>query len=242
MPAVPQSGACRRGRRSTPRLTPPSDPGPADRAAAPGIGTRRAARAARRRPTAGELADAAARGAVLRDVLAEDLDVLFCGINPGRWSGAVGHHFAHPGNRFWKALHRSGLTDEELSPEDEQLLLGYRLGITNMVRRTTATAAELTREELRRGAVTLERKVRRVSPKAVALLGLGAYRTAFGRSSAILGLQPECLGGRPVWVVPNPSGLQAHYGLERIVAELAALRRAVRTGAWPQAASGRPPT
>jgi TDG/mug DNA glycosylase family protein len=163
-------------------------------------------------------------------VLGEGLDVVFCGINPGRWSGAVGHHFAHPGNRFWKALYHSGFTDEELSPEDERRLLDLHLGITNLVRRTTATAAELTDDELRRAAVRLERKLRRLSPNALAILGLGAYRTAFGRPRATLGLQPERVAACPVWVLPNPSGLQATYGLERIVAEMAALRRAVRAG------------
>lgn len=177
----------------------------------------------------------------MRDVIGDGLDVLFCGINPGRWSGAVGHHFAHPGNRFWKALHRSGFTDVELSPDDERRLLDFRLGVTNLVRRTTAAASELSKDELRAGAVALERKLRRAKPTTLAVLGLGAYRTAFGRARAALGLQPERIGGCAVWVLPNPSGLQAHYGLERIVEEMVALRLAVRTGAWPPVAAGRRP-
>jgi len=183
----------------------------------------------RRRPTPGELIAAAERGAVVRDVLGEGLDVIFCGINPGRWSGVVGHHFAHPANRFWKALHQAGFTEVMLSPDDERRLLEWRLGVTNLVRRTTAAAAELTDDELRHGRALLERKLHRLAPKALAVLGLGAYRTAFRRSRAVLGLQPEQVAGCRVWVLPNPSGLQATYGLERIVAEMTALRRAVVT-------------
>jgi double-stranded uracil-DNA glycosylase len=161
------------------------------------------------------------------DVIGPGLDVLFCGINPGRWSGAVGHHFAHPGNRFWKALYASGFTDERLTPDREQELLRFGVGITNVVTRTTATAAELSREELRAGGTMLEAKVARWRPQAVAFLGMTAYRTAFRRPGAGIGEQPERLGAARLWVLPNPSGLQGRYGIDRIVDELAALRLAV---------------
>ena len=155
------------------------------------------------------------------------LDVLFCGINPGRWSAATGHHFAHPGNRFWKLLHVAGLTPEVLDPADERRLLAFGLGITNLVPRATATAAELTRTELRGGADRLEATASRWQPAVVAVLGLGAYRSAFGRSGAAIGEQAERLGPSGLWVLANPSGLQGHYRFEDQVAELRRLHRAV---------------
>ena len=161
-------------------------------------------------------------------MVAPDLDVLFCGVNPGRWSGAVGHHFAHPGNRFWKALHLSGFTGRQLEPAEERLLLDERLGVTNLVNRTTAVAADLDTTELRAGAAALERKVRRLRPRTVAFLGMGAFRLAFGRPRASPGRQPEHLAFAVVWVLPNPSGLQAAYGLDEIVAQLGALCAFVR--------------
>lgn len=179
--------------------------------------------APRARPSPAGLDRAATTGTRVPDVIGPGLGVLFCGINPGRWSGAVGHHFAHPGNRFWKALHLAGYTDRVLGPGEERALLEVGLGITNLVARTTATAAELSPEELRRGAAILRRKVTRYEPRAVALLGLGAYRTAFGTRRAPLGEQPTPLGAALVWVLPNPSGLQAHYPLPVLVAELRAL-------------------
>lgn len=166
------------------------------------------------------MARAVAHGRTVPDVAAAGLRVLFCGINPGRWSGAVGHHFAHPGNRFWRALHLAGLTDVVLAPEEDRRLVDAGLGVTNLVARTTAAAADLSAEELRSGVASLERKVRRLSPSAVAFLGLGAYRTAFRRPRAAMGRQAETIGGVPVWVLPNPSGLQATYGMDRLVAEL----------------------
>lgn len=162
------------------------------------------------------------------DVIAPGLDVLFCGINPGRWSGAIGHHFAHPGNRFWKALHLSGFTSRQLEPSEERRLLDDGLGITNLVERTTAAAAELDPSELRAGAAALEENVRRFHPKAVAFLGMGAFRVAFGRPRASAGRQPEDLAGAEVWVLPNPSGLQAAYGLDAVVGQLRALHASVR--------------
>lgn len=191
------------------------------------------------RPTAAELAAAVTDGAVVADVVAPDLDVIFCGINPGRWSGAVGHHFAHPGNRFWKALHLAGFTDTLLSPAEERHLLDFRLGITNLVSRTTATAAELSADELRAGAERLERLVEQLAPKVVAFLGLGAYRTAFRAPRVACGPQSEKVAGAEVWVFPNPSGLQAHYRLDELADQLRALRSAVGP-ASPRPASRSP--
>ena len=177
-----------------------------------------------RRPTKQELA--AAAGKRIPDVIAPGLRVLFCGINPGLYSGAVGHHFARPGNRFWKVLHRAGFTDRELSPFDDRELLDVGIGITNLVNRTTAAAAELDAAELRRGATRLARKVDRYRPRFVAFAGMGAYRTAFRRPRAALGRQPEALSGAVVWLLPNPSGAQAAYQLDDLVREFRALRRA----------------
>lgn len=202
VPAVPPDGEGRPRRGATSRLT--------------------------SRPTPGELAAAVERRAQVPDIVAPGLDVLFCGINPGRWSGAVGHHFAHPGNRFWKALHRSGFTGRQLAPAEELVLLDHRLGITNLVGRTTAGAADLDATELRAGAVALERKVRRFRPGAVAFLGMTAYRVAFGHPRAAAGRQAEPLADAVVWVIPNPSGLQAAYGLDDVVEHLRALRAFVR--------------
>jgi TDG/mug DNA glycosylase family protein len=161
------------------------------------------------------------------DVIGPGLDVLFCGINPGRWSGAVGHHFAHPGNRFWKALYASGFTDERLAPEREQELLRFGVGITNLVSRTTASAAELSRDELWVGGAMLAGKVEQWRPTAVAFLGLTSYRTAFGRPKATIGEQDERIGTARLWLLANPSGLQGRYGLDEIAAQLRALREAV---------------
>ncbi len=165
------------------------------------------------------------------DLVAPGLDVLFCGINPGAWSGALGHHFAHPGNRFWKVLHLAGFTDVQLNAAEERRLLECRLGITNLVSRTTTAAAELAPDELRRGAVQLERTVRRVLPKTVAFLGIGAYRVAFARPRATVGPQAETLASVTVWLLPNPSGLQACYGMDRLVELFGALRASVQGSA-----------
>jgi TDG/mug DNA glycosylase family protein len=178
-----------------------------------------------RRPAKQELA--AAAGKRIPDVIAPGLRVLFCGINPGLYSGAVGHHFARPGNRFWKVLHRAGFTDRELSPFEDQALLDVGVGVTNLVSRTTATAAELDPAELRRGASRLARKVGRYRPGLVAFAGMGAYRTAFRRPRAALGRQPEALSGAGIWLLPNPSGAQAAYQLDDLVREYRALRRAI---------------
>jgi len=159
----------------------------------------------------------------VRDVIAPGLRVLFCGINPGLYSAAVGHHFARPGNRFWPALHASGFTDRRLSPFQERELLARGCGITNVVARATAGADELTEAELVRGARQLQARVRRYAPDFLAVLGIGAYREAFQCPQARLGRQPERLGPTTVWVLPNPSGLNAHYQaqeLERLFREL----------------------
>lgn len=182
------------------------------------------------RPSPRDLAAAVDRGAKVHDVAAPGLEVLFCGINPGRWSGAVGHHFAHPGNRFWRALHLAGFTDRQLDPAEEHLLLHNGIGITNLVNRTTVAAVDLDADELRQGAISLERKVRRLRPKTVAFLGMGAFRVAFRRPLAAAGRQPELLAGADVWMLPNPSGLQASYGLDQVVDQLRSLREFVCNG------------
>lgn len=162
-----------------------------------------------RRPTKADLL--AAAGKQIEDVIAPNLKMLFCGINPGLYSGYTGHHFARPGNRFWPTLHAAGFTERRLAPAEERQLLAYRYGITNLVRRATATAAELTAEELRNGGERLLAKVEHYRPAVVAVLGVSAYRTAFGLPRATLGEQPEGLGPAHLWVLPNPSGLNAHY-------------------------------
>jgi len=177
------------------------------------------------RPTPADLA--AATGRQVPDVLAPGLRVLFCGINPGRWSAAVGHHFARPGNRFWKALHLAGFSDRLLAPDEEAELLRLGLGITNLVDRATATAAELDTGELRAGARRLAAKVARARPAAVAILGVGAYRTAFAAPKATVGPQPDLIGGATAWVLPNPSGLNAHYQLPDLAEAFAALHRSL---------------
>lgn len=179
-----------------------------------------------RRPTKSELQ--AATGRTVPDVIGPDLEVLFCGINPGLYSGATGHHFARPGNRFWPTLVGAGFTDRQLDPAEERLLLDFGCGVTNLVRRTTATAAELDDEELARGRRALERKVRRHAPRWLAILGIGAYRTAFGRRDATIGEQAERIGSTGLWVLPNPSGLNAHYQLPDLVRLFGKLRAAAR--------------
>jgi TDG/mug DNA glycosylase family protein len=147
------------------------------------------------------------------DLTGPDLRVLFCGINPGALSGELGLHFARTGNRFWKLLWAGGFTESVLSPAEQHTLPGLGIGITNLVARVTAAASELSAAELREGATLLEAKVERLRPRCVAVLGLQAYRTAFRRPGAVIGPQPERLGGALLWLLPNPSGLQAHYQL-----------------------------
>jgi TDG/mug DNA glycosylase family protein len=174
------------------------------------------------RPTRDQVA--AAAGRTVPDVASRGLRVLFVGINPGLYSGAVGHHFARPGNRFWKALQCAGFTRNVLSPFEERDLLARGLGITNIVTRATAGERDLAPEELRSGAEALRAKVCRLRPAFVAFLGLSAYRTAFGRPRAAPGEQTEGLCSSRVWLLPNPSGLNAHYQLAGLGEAFAALR------------------
>jgi TDG/mug DNA glycosylase family protein len=177
-----------------------------------------------RRPTRDELAAAVNR--TVDDVIAPDLRVLFCGINPGSYTAATGHHFARPGNRFWPTLHAAGFTERVLDPSEERLLLQDGYGITNVVARTTATAAELAPAELIEGGRRLAAKVERWRPRCLAVLGVTAYRAAFGRPRAVLGPQPDPIGEARVWVLPNPSGLNAHYQLAELARLFAELRAA----------------
>ena len=174
------------------------------------------------RPTRADLE--AAAGRTIPDVLADGLDVLFCGINPGLWSGWSGHHFARPGNRFWPALHRSGFTPRQLAPAEQDLLPAYGLGITNLVERASARADELTAEELVEGGARLAAKVAAHRPRWLAVVGVTAYRVAFGAKRAAIGPQPDGMGDTRVWVLPNPSGLNAHYDLPKLAAEFERLR------------------
>ena len=147
----------------------------------------------------------------VRDVIARDLRVLFCGINPGLYTAAVGHHFARPGNRFWPALYAGGFTERLLSPFEERELLKSGYGITNVVSRTTASADMLTKEEILAGGERLRAKVLRYRPRILAVLGVGAYRTAFNQPKAVIGRQEDRIGDTVLWVLPNPSGLNANY-------------------------------
>jgi len=178
-----------------------------------------------RRPTRAELERAAAR--TIADVIGPGLDVLFCGINPGLYSGATGHHFARPGNRFWPALYAAGFTQRLLKPWEKHELVAEGCGITNLVARTTASAVELTARELIQGRRRLEAKIRRFRPRAVAIVGITAYRTAFNRPRAALGRQPEDIEGARLWVLPNPSGLNAHHRPADFARAFRELRRAV---------------
>ena len=188
----------------------------------------------RRRPTAAELL--AAKETTVPDIIAPGLRVLFCGINPGLYTAAIGHHFGRPGNRFWPVLHRAGFTDRLLSPYDERELLALGYGITNVVDRATAAAEELAAEEYAEGGRNLAAKLRKYRPAVLAVLGVGAYRAAFNRPKAKVGQQDDPLEGAAVWVLPNPSGLNANYQMDRLVEVFTDLRRAV--GRLPPAAGG----
>lgn len=180
------------------------------------------------RPSRDELQAAAGRTVV--DVAAPGLRLLFCGINPGLWSAAVGAHFARPGNRFWRVIHAAGLTDRLLEPSEQAQLLSFGIGITNLVDRATATAGEISADELRRGAGQLAAKVADLRPNVVAVLGLQAYRTAFAEPGAAVGRQSKPLARSMVWLLPNPSGLQARYQLPELVTLFGELRRAAGLG------------
>ncbi len=180
---------------------------------------------AAKRPTPAEIA--AARGKTIPDVIAPGLKVLFVGINPSLYSAAVGHHFGRPGNRFWPALHGGGFTERLLDPSEDRTLLERGYGITNLVAAATARADELTEEEILAGGKELLRKVKRSRPSLLAILGVSSYRTAFGQPRAKMGFQPDLmLGDAHVWVLPNPSGLNAHYQLPELSRLFAELREA----------------
>jgi len=174
------------------------------------------------RPTPEDIADAPNR--TVPDVIAPGLRVLFCGINPGIWSGATGFHFARPGNRFWKVLHLAGFTDHVLDPSENRALLDARLGITNLVHRTTAAEADLRPDEFVMGAAHLRDLMAACSPAWLAMLGIGAYRRGFNEPKAVIGRQPATLGSTGIWVLPNPSGLNANYQLPALTDAFAELR------------------
>jgi double-stranded uracil-DNA glycosylase len=178
----------------------------------------------KRRPTRADLLAAADK--VVPDVIGPGLKVLFCGINPGLYTAYMGHHFARPGNRFWPALYAAGFTDRLFDPSEEPDLLPLGYGITNVVARASAAADELTVEEIVAGGKKLRAKVKRYAPRFLAVLGVGAYRTAFERPKATTGLQPDTIGETRVWVLPNPSGLNAHYQPGALATLFAELREA----------------
>ena len=166
----------------------------------------------------------AATSKTVRDVIAPDLSILFCGINPGLYTAAVGHHFARPGNRFWPVLHAAGFTDRLLTAFDERELLKLGYGITNVVSRTTASADLLSKEEMVNGGERLRKKVYRYRPRILAVLGLGTYRVAFNQSKAVVGRQQETIGNTILWVLPNPSGLNANYQMKDLTKLFVTLR------------------
>jgi double-stranded uracil-DNA glycosylase len=176
------------------------------------------------RPSSWELD--AARDKTIPDVAAPGLRVLFAGINPGLYSAAIGYHFARPGNRFWPALHASGFTSRLLHPAEQQQLLALGLGITNVVDRATARADELTATEIRAGGRALAAKVARLGPRWLAVVGVTVYRTAFGHPGAKTGPQEERMGETRLWVLPNPSGLNAHWNASQLAEAFAELREA----------------
>ena len=179
----------------------------------------------------------ACAGRRIEPVIAPGLSVLFCGINPGLYTAWTGHHFARPGNRFWPALHRSGFTQRQFAPAEQRELLGLGLGVTNVVERATATAAELTSAELRAGGRLLEATAERFAPAYIAVLGVTAYRAAFGEPKAVLGEQERALGPSRLWVLPNPSGLNAHFTPAALAELFAELRVAMEERTGPRRAS-----
>ncbi|MCE5258724.1 MAG: G/U mismatch-specific DNA glycosylase [Chloroflexi bacterium] len=177
------------------------------------------------RPTREELL--AAVNKRVPDIIAPGLRLLLCGINPGLYTAAIGHHFGRPGNRFWPALYASGLTPRLLSPYDEHELLDYGIGIVSLVDRPTAAASELSLNELQEGAICLKNKVEIYQPRWVAVLTIELYRKAFGRKKAQIGRQPETIAGAGLWVLPNPSGLNAHFTPAALALLFGELRQAL---------------
>jgi double-stranded uracil-DNA glycosylase len=178
-----------------------------------------------RKPNREELQAAYGKG--VPDIIAANLKVLFCGINPGLYTAAIGHHFGRPGNRFWPALYQAGFTPRLLTPYEERDLLEWGYGITNVVNKATVGEGELSREDLAEGGRRLVRLIQEYRPQYFALLGIGAYRTAFGKPKAKLGRQDETIGRSVLWVLPNPSGLNAHYQIEDLAALFRELRESV---------------
>lgn len=165
----------------------------------------------------------AAEGSLVPDIIAPELKVLFCGINPSVYSAVVAHHFARPGNRFWPALHASGFTPRRLHPAEDELLLDYGLGLTNVFELATVGEKDVSKEQFIAGGQRLAERVLHYKPRVLAVLGIGAYRKGFGRNKAIMGKQAETIGETEIWVLPNPSGLNAHYqlpDLARVYGEL----------------------
>ena len=183
---------------------------------------------AERRPTPAQLE--AARGVILPDIIAQDLKVLFCGINPGLWSGVVGRHFATPGNRFWPAMYASGFTPELFTSLRQDELPGLGLGITSLVARTTARADELSTEELREGAGILTKTAAEYRPAWIGIVGITAYRAGFDRRTAKIGPQTERIAESRIWVLPNPSGLNAHWSAQALGEEFGRFHAAVEAG------------
>jgi TDG/mug DNA glycosylase family protein len=163
----------------------------------------------------------------LPDILKTGLKVVFCGINPGMRSAKIGHHFANRSNRFWRVLHRSGFTPEEILPPDAGSLLDYGCGLTSAVEKATVSASELKRLDFINGRASLERKMRRYRPKYLAFLGKPAYSAIFNQREISWGRQSTQLGGTPVWVLPNPSGLNRAFTLTALVAAYQELREAL---------------
>jgi TDG/mug DNA glycosylase family protein len=180
------------------------------------------------------------RGAPVDDLIAGHLRLLLVGINPGLWTAAVNTHFARPGNRFWPALHLAGITPHQinagggLSEEDRRLLLDSGIGITNLVPLATARADELTQAQVRAGVGPLTELVSRTQPRVVAVLGITVYREAFADRSVTVGKQPRRLAGAELWVLPNPSGLNAHETVQSLAA--AYREAAVAAGVLPESA------
>ncbi|CAN5179375.1 G/U mismatch-specific DNA glycosylase [soil metagenome] len=168
----------------------------------------------------------ASKDKTIGDIIKHELKVLFCGINPGLFSAYSGFHFGRPGNRFWKALYMGGFTDRLFNPSEQQELVDYGYGITNMVDRATLSAAELTLQEYTTGGIKLREKIKKYKPEWCAFVGIEAYRKAFNKPHAIVGKQPEPIGDTNIWVLPSPSGLNAHYTpimLAEVFAELKAV-------------------
>ncbi|MEM9118048.1 MAG: G/U mismatch-specific DNA glycosylase [Cyanobacteria bacterium P01_F01_bin.56] len=180
-----------------------------------------------RKPSKADLQ--AAYNQTVPDIIGPHLKVLFCGINASIYSAAVGHHFARPGNRLWKTLHRSGFTDRRLSPAEDHTLLDYGYGMTNIVARATARADELDNAELQQGYIDLVEKITQYRPEWLAILGVTAYRVAFAQRRAQIGRQATQIGDTQIWVLPNPSGLNAHYQLDDLAAVYGELRSAIAT-------------